>query len=49
MKTILLKAEKRTGLGKAATKQVRAIGQVPCTLYGKHGVENLNFAIYHAD
>ena len=49
MKTILLKGETRNGLGKAATKQVRATGQVPCTLYGKKGSENVNFSVYQAD
>jgi len=49
MKTILLKGETRSNLGKAATKQVRATGLVPCILYGKKEVENLNFSVYHAD
>jgi len=47
MKTIALKGELRTGLGKAATKQVRAKGMTPCVLYGTE--ENLNFAVYEAD
>lgn len=47
MKTIALKGELRTGLGKAATKQVRAKGMTPCVLYGTG--ENLHFAIYEAD
>ena len=47
MKTIALKADARTGLGKAETKQVRAEGKVPCVIYG--GKENKHFAIYQAD
>ena len=46
MKTVLLKGEPRTDLGKSATKAVRAEGKVPCVLYGKKGAENTHFAIY---
>ena len=49
MKTVLLKGEPRTDLGKSATKAVRAEGKVPCVLYGKKGAENTHFAIYHSD
>ncbi len=49
MKTILLKGEVRSNLGKSATKEVRAKGMVPCILYGKKDTENVNFSIYHAD
>jgi large subunit ribosomal protein L25 len=47
MKTIALKGEKREGLGKAATKQIRRDGKVPCVIYG--GNENINFSVYEAD
>jgi large subunit ribosomal protein L25 len=47
MKTIALKGDLRTGLGKAATKAVRAEGKVPCVLYGQG--ENINFSAYEAD
>lgn len=47
MKTIALKGETRTNLGKAATKQVRAKGMTPCVLYGSG--ENEHFAVYEAD
>lgn len=47
MKTIALKGEPRTDLGKSATKAVRAAGQVPCVLYGSG--ENKHFSIYESD
>ncbi|MCB0734524.1 MAG: 50S ribosomal protein L25 [Bacteroidetes bacterium] len=47
MKTIALKGEVRTELGKAATKQVRAKGMTPCVLYGTG--ENVHFSVYEAD
>jgi large subunit ribosomal protein L25 len=47
MKTIAIKGEKREGLGKAATKQIRNQGKVPCVIYG--GAENINFSVYEAD
>ena len=47
MKTIALKGDARTGLGKAETKLVRAAGKVPCVIYG--GKENKHFAVYQAD
>jgi large subunit ribosomal protein L25 len=34
MKTVAMFGYKRTDLGKAATKLVRAEGKVPCVLYG---------------
>ena len=46
MKTIALKGESRTDLGKSATKAVRAAGQVPCVLYGNG--ENTHFSIYES-
>lgn len=47
MKTILLKGEKREGLGSATSKALRNEGKVPCVLYG--GSDNLHFAVYEAD
>lgn len=47
MKTIALKGDLREGLGKSATKAVRAEGMVPCVLYGSG--ENVHFTIYEAD
>jgi len=47
MKTIAIKGEKREGLGKSATKQLRKDGKVPCVIYG--GSENVNFSVYEAD
>ncbi|MFT5724772.1 MAG: large subunit ribosomal protein L25 [Bacteroidia bacterium] len=47
MKTIAIKGNLREGLGKSATKAVRASGQVPCVLYGPSG--NANFTVYEAD
>ncbi|PID88001.1 MAG: 50S ribosomal protein L25/general stress protein Ctc [Bacteroidia bacterium] len=42
MKSIEIKAEKRTELGKKATKELRRKGHVPCILYGQ-GEENIAF------
>ena len=47
MKTIALKGELRDGLGKSATKQVRAKGMTPCVLYGTG--DNVHFSVYEAD
>lgn len=47
MKTIAIKGDLREGLGKSATKKLRANGQVPCVLYGQS--ENLHFAVYESD
>lgn len=47
MKTIAIKGELREGLGKSATKALRAKGQVPCVLYGQS--ENVHFAVYESD
>jgi len=47
MKTIALKGELRTDLGKSATKLVRAKGMTPCVLYGSG--ENTHFSVYEAD
>ncbi len=47
MKTIAIKGDARKDLGKSATKQVRAAGQVPCVLYGAG--ENLHFSVYESD
>lgn len=47
MKTIAIKGEIRSGLGKAATKALRKEGKVPCVIYG--GDSNVNFSVYEAD
>lgn len=47
MKTIAIKGDLREGLGKSATKGLRAKGQVPCVLYGTSG--NVHFAVYESD
>lgn len=47
MKTIALKGDLRDGMGKSATKAVRAAGQVPCVLYGAG--ENVHFSVYESD
>ncbi|MFT5511615.1 MAG: large subunit ribosomal protein L25 [Bacteroidia bacterium] len=47
MKTIAIKGDLREGLGKSATKAVRANGQVPCVLYGQD--ENVHFTVYESD
>ncbi|MCB9245131.1 MAG: 50S ribosomal protein L25 [Flavobacteriales bacterium] len=47
MKTIALKGEMRSDLGKRANKEIRRRGLVPCVLYGSG--ENLNFSVYEAD
>lgn len=47
MKTIAIKGEKREGLGKSSTKQIRKEGKVPCVIYG--GENNVNFSVYEAD
>lgn len=47
MKTIALKGDLRDGMGKSATKAVRAAGQVPCVLYGSG--ENVHFSVYESD
>ncbi len=44
MKTIEVKGTVRTSLTKAAVKQLRNNGGVPCVLYGEKG-ENLHFAV----
>jgi len=48
MKTIELKGTIRTSLTKAAVKQLRKNGEVPCVLYGENG-KNLHFAIVERD
>ncbi|MBO6517713.1 MAG: 50S ribosomal protein L25/general stress protein Ctc [Bacteroidia bacterium] len=47
MKTIALKGDMREGLGKSATKAVRAEGKVPCVLYGAG--ETVHFSVYESD
>lgn len=47
MKTIALKGDLRTDLGKRATKALRAEGKVPCVLYGQG--ENINFTVFESD
>lgn len=41
MEVVKIEAQKRTDLGKKASKALRNQGQIPCNLYG--GKENLNF------
>lgn len=48
MKTIAIKGDSRTDLGKSANKAVRKNGQVPCVVYGS-GMDNINFTVYEAD
>ncbi|SRR6056300_759211 len=48
MKTIAIKGDSRTSVGKSANKAVRKNGQVPCVVYGS-GTENINFTVYEAD
>lgn len=43
MKVFELKGEKRSDLGKKATKALRVAGNVPCVLYG--GEENVHFFV----
>ncbi len=47
MKTIALKGELRTDLGKRAAKELRAEGKVPCIMYGQG--ESINFTVYESD
>lgn len=47
MKTIEIKGEVRTGLGKKATSELRKEGKVPCIIYG--GKENVNFIADEAE
>ena len=47
MKTIQLKGEKREGTGTSNAKNLRAVGKVPCVIYGAG--ENLHFTVYEAD
>ena len=47
MKTLALKGDLRSDLGKSATKVARTEGKVPCVLYG-HG-EHIHFEVYQAD
>ena len=42
MKTIEVKAQNRTGLGKSQTKNIRKEGLVPCVVYGNG--ETLHFS-----
>lgn len=44
MKTIEIKAEFRTELGKKSTKQTRRSGNVPCVIYGKE--KNIHFSTH---
>jgi large subunit ribosomal protein L25 len=41
MEVVKIEAQKRTDLGKKASKGLRGQGQIPCNLYG--GKENINF------
>ena len=41
MKSILIEGQIRSGVGKKATRELRAKGLVPCSVYG--GKENINF------
>lgn len=43
MKTITIEGQLRTEHGKAATRQLRSQGLVPCVIYG--GAQELNFAV----
>lgn len=43
MKHLEIKAEKRTDLGKKASKKLRNEGNVPCVLYGTELNENIHF------
>jgi len=47
MKSIAMYGTVRPALGKSATKQLRAEGQVPCVLYG--GSEHITFSMYEPD
>ncbi|HRF86214.1 MAG TPA: 50S ribosomal protein L25/general stress protein Ctc [Alloprevotella sp.] len=47
MKQIAITGTSRTGLGKKATKQVRANGNVPCVIYGEKKDENGNPQAIH--
>lgn len=47
MKSIALKGDPRTDLGKSATKALRKQGMVPCVLYG--GDDVTHFSAYEAD
>jgi len=47
MKTIQLKGEKRESTGTSNAKGLRAVGKVPCVIYGAG--ENLHFTVYEAD
>jgi large subunit ribosomal protein L25 len=46
MADVTLKAERRQGLGTAASKRLRAENKIPCVLYG-HGGENVPLAVAH--
>lgn len=47
MKTIQVKAEKRSDIGKAATRRLRSEGKVPGVIYG--GEENVHFSTTQLD
>jgi large subunit ribosomal protein L25 len=47
MKTLKIKAEKRTELGKVATRELRKQDRVPCVLYG--GEEIVHFHVFRND
>ena len=47
MKTITIKAEKRTEVGKSATRKLRKTGHVPCVMYG--GEEVIHFHAHEND
>lgn len=47
MKSIAMFGTVRPAIGKSATKKVRAIGQVPCVLYG--GDQHIHFTMYEPD
>ncbi|HER07532.1 MAG TPA: 50S ribosomal protein L25 [Bacteroides sp.] len=47
MKTITIKAEKRTEVGKSSSRKLRKIGHVPCVMYG--GDEVLHFHAHEND
>jgi large subunit ribosomal protein L25 len=49
MKTIAIKGDERTALGKAANKALRKEGKVPCVVYGPNVESSMHFSVYQAD
>ena len=49
MKTIAIKGDMRSALGKAANKALRKLGKVPCVMYGPETEESIHFSVYQAD